>query len=58
LDTPGASFIAKHLIVRELNMYFSKLRKEDENISFEMLKNFTEEEVDKLCFMRGIEIYR
>lgn len=37
-------------------MYFSKIRKMDENIDFEMVNRLSEDEIDKLCFMRGIEI--
>lgn len=40
---PGVSFISKFLIVRELNMYFKRIRKEDSEISFDMLDTFTEE---------------
>ena len=40
---PGVSFISKFLLVRELNMYFKRIRKEDSAISFDMLENFTEE---------------
>jgi hypothetical protein len=40
---PGVSFISKFLLVRELNMYFKRIRKEDSEISFDMLDNFTEE---------------
>jgi hypothetical protein len=40
---PGVSFISKFLLVRELNMYFKRIRKEDSEISFDMLENFTEE---------------
>lgn len=55
-ESPFVSFICKFLIVRELNMYFDRIRKIDENISFEDLDRFTEEEIDLLCFKRGIEI--
>lgn len=56
LDLPIFSFIAKQFIVRELNMYFSRLRKEDEYLNFEMLNNMKETDLDKLCFVRGIDI--
>jgi hypothetical protein len=42
-SAPGVSFISKFLLVRELNMYFKRIRKEDSEISFDMLENFTEE---------------
>lgn len=56
LDLPIISFIAKQFIARELNMYFSRLRKEDEYLNFEILNNMKEEDLDKLCFVRGIDI--
>lgn len=37
-------------------MYFSKLRKEDETLSFDQLDKFSEEQIDAICFKRGIEI--
>jgi len=54
--TPGVSLFAKWLLVREINMYFDRLRKIDESISFEDLDRFSEEEIDLLCFKRGIEM--
>jgi hypothetical protein len=55
-SAPGINLISKQLMVRELNMYFNKLRTEDQLISFETLNTMSEKEIDKLCFMRGIEI--
>lgn len=44
-------------MVRELNLYFARLRREDEHLTFDMLNNvLTEEKIDKLCFVRGIDI--
>jgi hypothetical protein len=37
-------------------MYFSKLRKEDETLSFDYLDKFSEEQIYAICFKRGIEI--
>ena len=54
--TPGVRVISKYLLIREINMYFNKIRKEDQLISFDTLNILSEEEIDKLCFMRGIEI--
>jgi hypothetical protein len=42
-SAPGVNLISKQLMVRELNMYFKKLRKEDQFISFETLNNLSEE---------------
>ena len=56
IDTPILKHLTKAILVRELNMYFSRIRKEDEALSFDILDDFTEEEVDAICFKRGIEI--
>ena len=45
INAPIIGIISKMFLCRELNMYFSKLRKEDETLSF-----------DAICFKRGIEI--
>lgn len=37
-------------------MYFSKLRHEDMMMSFEQIDKFDEGQIDKLCYMRGIQI--
>jgi hypothetical protein len=60
LEIPVDSFIirdiAKLLVVRELSMYFSRLRKDDEMYSFKTIENYDDEQIDMLCFKRGIEI--
>lgn len=56
MDAPGARQISKIFLVRELNMYFARIRKEDENLSFDSLDNYSEEQIDAICFKRGIEI--
>ena len=43
-------------MVRELNLYFTRLRKEDELMSFEQIEKFNEEELNFICYRRGIEI--
>lgn len=43
-------------MVRELNLYFTRLRKEDELMSFEQIDQFNEEELNFICYRRGIEI--
>jgi len=53
---PYIAWFSKMVMVRELNMYFDRIRKVDESISFEDLNKFSEEEIDELCFKRGIEI--
>ena len=37
-------------------MYFARIRKEDESLSFDSLDNYSEEQIDAICFKRGIEI--
>lgn len=37
-------------------MYFSRIRKEDESLNIHKLHEFTEEQIDAICFKRGIEI--
>jgi hypothetical protein len=43
LNAPGFSIITKAILVRELNMYFARIRKEDESLSFTSLDKFSEE---------------
>ena len=56
LDAPGVNGIAKFLIARELNMYFTRVRQRDVNLNFELLDEFTEEQIDLICFKRGVDI--
>ena len=56
LSAPGINIITKMILTRELNMYFARIRKEDVDLSFEALDKFTEEEIDAICFKRGIAI--
>ena len=56
LDAPVIKFMTQAIMVRELNLYFTRLRKEDELMSFEQIEKFTEEELNFICYRRGIEI--
>ena len=56
LEWPIVRHIAQLILTRELNMYFSRLRKEDEVLGFDEIKAFDEEQIDQICFKRGIEI--
>ncbi len=56
IDAILIKYITRMIMTRELNLYFAKLRKEDELISFERLDLFSEDEIDAMCFMRGIDI--
>ena len=44
------------LVARELNMYFRRLRKEDLLLDMENVDNYSEEQLTKICFQRGINI--
>jgi hypothetical protein len=54
LDAPVVKFFTKRILARSLNLYFDKVRREDELMSFEVVDKFTEEELDNVCFKRGI----
>jgi len=56
VDSPVIRDIAKLLVVRELNMYFSRIRKFDIEYSFKDLEKLSDEDLDNICFRRGIEI--
>jgi hypothetical protein len=56
IDAPGVKYLTKLILTRELNLYFRRLRREDELMSFESLDKFIDTELDFTCFQRGIEI--
>ena len=56
IDAPVVKYLTKLIITRELNLYFRRLRDEDVLMSFERLENLTEEELNFICYRRGIEI--
>lgn len=56
IDAPVFRYLTKFVLTRELDLYFRRLRKEDELMSFESLDKFSESELDLTCFQRGIEI--
>jgi hypothetical protein len=56
VDLPFIKEITRLIVSRELNMLFEQIRREDMILSFEDLDAFTEEEMDKICFRRGISI--
>jgi len=43
IDAPVVNIVAKFMIVRELNMYFARIRSQDENLNFEILDEYSEE---------------
>jgi hypothetical protein len=56
INAPGVRIITKTLLVRELKMYFARIRQEDVSLSFVSIDKYSEEEIDAICFKRGIEI--
>jgi len=42
INAPGISIISKMLMVRELKLYFMRIRKTDESLSFDKLDTYTE----------------
>ena len=56
LDAPVIRLFTKAILTRELNLYFKKLRNEDEALSFEEIEQYSEDDLDLFCFRRGIEI--
>lgn len=43
VNTPIINVFTKTILVRELKMYFSRIRKEDESLSFVSLDKYSEE---------------
>jgi hypothetical protein len=56
IDAPIIKYFTKMIMTRELNLYFNRLRKEDELMSFEHVERFDEEQLNFICYRRGIEI--
>ena len=56
IDAPIIRKFTKVIVTRSLNLYFDKLRKEDELMSFEVIDKFSEDELNRVCFKRGINI--
>lgn len=56
VDAPIIHWLTRKIVARELNMLFTRLRNEDLILSFEDLEKFDEEDIDKICFSRGIRI--
>lgn len=56
IDAPGIKYLTRMIITRELNLYFRRLREEDVLMSFEKLEDLAEEELNFICYKRGIEI--
>ncbi len=56
IDAPVVKILTKMIITRELNLYFRRLRDEDVLMSFEKLENLSEQELNFICYRRGIEI--
>jgi hypothetical protein len=46
IDAPVIKFLTQKILTRSLNLYFNKLRKQDEMMSFEQLDKFSDEELN------------
>ena len=55
-ELPIIKIMTQMLVARELNMYFRKLRKEDLLLDTEDIHQYSEQELTKICFERGINI--
>jgi hypothetical protein len=56
IDAPGIKYLTKMIITRELDLYFKNLRNEDVLMSFEQIDSMVEEDLNYICYRRGIEI--
>lgn len=56
LDAPVVKIITKRILARSLNIYFDRIRSEDELMSFEVVEKFSEDELNMVCFKRGINL--
>lgn len=56
IDAPVIKIFTKMVLTRSLNIFFDKLRKEDELMSFEAVDEFSDYDLDRVCFSRGINI--
>ena len=57
LEAPVVRLFTKFMIQRSLNLYFGNIRHEDELLTFENLEHFTDEELNYVCYRRGIQFY-
>lgn len=56
IDARIVKIFTRMVLTRELNIYFNRLRQEDELMSFEHVEKFSDEMLDFICYRRGIEI--
>ena len=56
IDGPITKYTSRFLIARELNMLFRQLRREDRRLSYEDINEIPEDELDYICYKRGINI--
>ena len=56
IDAWYIKFFTRRVLTRELNLYFKKVRNEDTLISFDKLEKFKDDELNRACYHRGIEI--
>ena len=56
INAPIIRIFTKKVLTRSINLYFDKIRKEDELMSFEQVDKFSDTELDTVCFKRGINL--
>ena len=56
VDAPIIAKMTQMLVARELNMYFRRLRQEDLIIDLENIDSYSDEQLNKVCFQRGINL--
>ena len=56
IDGPITKYTSRFFIARELNMLFRQLRREDRRLSYEDMNEIPEDELDYICYKRGINI--
>lgn len=56
VDAPLIRHLVHWILVREVNLYFSRIRRDDELLNFDDLPKLCEEELNRICVERGIDI--
>ena len=49
-------WITQRIALRQMNVHFRRIRREDTIIDSENLDSYTEEEINSICIQRGIEV--
>lgn len=56
ISSPYVKWFTKMIMIRELRLFFRKIRREDAYLSMEKMSNFEEYKIDSILIERGIEI--